>query len=149
MSERSACQSIKGRLFRHTRQGSKEKETDRHCGKQPRTLGKVRGRGKQEDNFLAIWTPKKSCLSDKHIPHSGAQGERQKAGQSHLQRGNSCVLATTFGRQKAWPPSYTISECVLPTHLLPTQHEHWTIGDISQPELKHTQQLVPETGEGI
>lgn len=46
-----------------------------------RAPSKMKGRGESHGGVLALSSPKQSCLSGQHIPHSEAQWSGQRAGQ--------------------------------------------------------------------
>lgn len=56
-------------------------ESNKGAAIHTRTPCRTKGRRELCGRFLALWSPKQSCLSDQHIPCSGAQGSGQRAGQ--------------------------------------------------------------------
>lgn len=60
--------------------------------KQPRAPCKIGSRGEFIGSFLALWSPKQSCLSNQHTPHRVAQWYGREQGRDWVWRAESWVI---------------------------------------------------------
>lgn len=86
-----------------TMTGGGEKVTKQALRKAAPAQISEQGEGKERNTrrFLVFLKGQQFHFRDKHIPRSGAQEARWRAGWRQHRRGHSCVLETAFAKQKA------------------------------------------------